>query len=120
IRGMYTIRTDRTINEITKTDLIIIPAIDGDLRKGLEENKAFILWITHHYKAGAEVASLCVGAFLLAASGLVDGKKCATHWVAQNQFREMFPQVDLVTERVVTDEQGIYTSGCAYSYLTLI
>src|SRR5690606_40039176 len=65
-------------SEITKTDLIIIPAIDGDLRKGLEENKAFILWITHHYKAGAEVASLCVGAFLLAASGLVDGKKCAT------------------------------------------
>lgn len=120
IRGMYTIRTDRTINEITKTDLIIIPAIDGDLRKGLEENKAFILWITHHYKAGAEVASLCVGAFLLAASGLVDGKKCATHWVAQNQFRKMFPQVDLVTERVVTDEQGIYTSGGAYSYLTLI
>src|SRR5690606_37381497 len=107
-------------NEITKTDLIIIPAIDGDLRKGLEENRDFIPWITQQYKAGAEVASLCVGAFLLAASGLVDGKKCATHWVAQNQFRKMFPQVDLVTERVVTDEQGIYTSGGAYSYLTLI
>lgn len=120
IRGLYTIKTNRVITEVDKTDLIIIPAIDGDIRQGIEDNKAFLPWIIQQYKAGAEVASLCVGAFLLAASGLVDGKKCATHWVAQNQFRRMFPQVDLVTERVVTDEQGIYSSGGAYSYLTLI
>ncbi len=120
VRGMYTIRTDRVISDVAKTDLIIIPAIDGDLRKGLEENKDFIPWITNQYKAGAEVASLCVGAFLLASTGLVRNKKCATHWVAANEFRKMFPDVNLVTERVVTDENGIYTSGGAYSYLTLI
>lgn len=120
VRGMYTIRTDRVISDVSKTDLIIIPAIDGDLRKGLEENKDFIPWITNQYKAGAEVASLCVGAFLLASTGLVRNKKCATHWVAANEFRKMFPDVNLVTERVVTDENGIYTSGGAYSYLTLI
>jgi transcriptional regulator GlxA family with amidase domain len=120
IRGMYTIRTDRTIREVTKTDLIIIPAIDGNLNVAIEENSALIPWITQQYKAGAEVASLCVGAFLLASTGLVDGKKCATHWVAANEFRKMFPGVNLVTERVVTDENGIYTSGGAYSYLTLV
>ncbi len=120
VRGIYTIRTDRVITDVTKTDLIIIPAIDGDLRKGLEENKDFIPWITNQYKAGAEVASLCVGAFLLASTGLVTNKKCATHWVAANEFRKMFPDVNLVTERVVTDENGIYTSGGAYSYLTLV
>jgi transcriptional regulator GlxA family with amidase domain len=120
VRGIYTIRTDRVISDVTKTDLIIIPAIDGDLRKGLEENKDFIPWITNQYKAGAEVASLCVGAFLLASTGLVTNKKCATHWVAANEFRRMFPDVNLVTERVVTDENGIYTSGGAYSYLTLV
>jgi transcriptional regulator GlxA family with amidase domain len=119
-KGMYTIRADRLIHDIERTDLIIVPAIDGDLRMALDENKELIPWIARQYKAGAEVASLCVGAFLLASTGLVNGKKCATHWVAVNEFRRMFPQVNLVTERVVTDEHGIYTSGGAYSYLTLV
>lgn len=120
IRGMYTIRTDRVIDEISNTDLIIIPAIDGDIKKALEENKDLIPWIIAQYKAGAEVASLCVGAFILASTGLIAGKKCATHWVVANDFRKMFPDVNLVTERVVTDENGIYSSGGAYSYLTLV
>jgi transcriptional regulator GlxA family with amidase domain len=118
--GLYTIHTDRTIKEVSKTDLIIIPALDGDMQKALEENKDFIPWIVNHYKAGAEVASLCIGAFLLACTGLIDGRKCATHWMAANDFRRMFPHIDLVTEKVVTDENGIYTSGGAYSYLTLV
>lgn len=120
IRGMYTIRTERLIKDVSKTDLIIIPAVDGDVRQALEDNKDFIPWIRQQYEGGAEVASLCVGAFLLASTGLVKGKKCATHWVAANEFRKMFPDVTLVTERVVTDENGIYTSGGAYSYLTLV
>jgi transcriptional regulator GlxA family with amidase domain len=120
IRGMYTIHTDKVLKDVEKTDLIIIPAIDGDLKKGIEDNKEFLPWIEHQYKAGAEIASLCVGAFLLASTGLLDGKNCATHWVAANEFRKMFPQVNLVTERVVTDENGIYSSGGAYSYLTLV
>ena len=120
VRGMYTIRTEKVLKDVSKTDLIIIPAIDGDLREGLEENKDFIPWIMRQYKSGAEVASLCVGAFILASTGLMSGRKCATHWVAANEFRDMFPDVNLVTERVVTDENGIYTSGGAYSYLTLI
>ncbi len=120
IQGMYTIRTDRVIKDISKTDLIIIPAIDGDMQKALVENKDFIPWILQQYQAGAEVASLCVGAFMLAATGLMDGKKCATHWLAANEFRKMYPSINLVTERVVTDENGIYSSGGAYSYLTLI
>ena len=120
IRGMYTVRTERLLKDVAKTDLVIIPAIDGDLKKGLEENKDFIPWVREQYRAGAEVASLCVGAFLLASTGLVDGRKCATHWLAANEFRKMFPDVNLVTERIVTDEKGIYTSGGAYSYLTLV
>lgn len=118
--GMYTIKTDRTIADIKKTDLIIIPAIDGDMPAGLQANAEFIPWIVSAYKSGAEVASLCIGAFLLAKTGLVNGKKCATHWMAINNFRQMFPDVNLVPEKVVTDEDGIYSSGGAYSYLNLI
>jgi transcriptional regulator GlxA family with amidase domain len=118
--GLFTVNPDRTLNEVKKTDLIIIPAIDGDIKVALEKNKDFIPWIISQYKQGAEIASLCLGAFLLASTGLLEGKKCATHWMAANEFRQMFPEVNLVTEKILTDEQGIYSSGGAFSYLNLI
>lgn len=118
--GLYTIHSDVLLKDAHKTDLVIIPAIDGDIRASLEVNKDFVPWIEKQYHAGAEVASLCMGAFILASTGLLNGKKCATHWLAENEFKKMFPEVNLIAERVITDERGIYSSGGAYSYLNLI
>lgn len=118
--GKYKVFADVLVEQLAKTDLIVIPALDGDMIKVLENNKDFIPWIVGQYRGGAEVASLCVGAFLLASTGLVNGKKCATHWMAANDFRKMFPEVDLVEDRIITDENGIYSSGGAFSYLNLI
>ncbi len=118
--GSFTANADRLISEVKKTDLVIIPALDGDISDSLKENGDFIPWITQHYKNGAEVASLCLGAFLLASTGLMDGRKCATHWMAENNFRKMFPSVNLVPEKVITDEHGLYSSGGAFSYTNLI
>ncbi|MDQ3019379.1 MAG: helix-turn-helix domain-containing protein [Bacteroidota bacterium] len=118
--GLFTVHSDLLIQDVKKTDLIIIPAMDGDLKNAIEMNSEFLPWIVKHYKTGAEVASLCMGAFLLAATGLLNGRKCATHWMAANEFRKMFPDVNLVAEKIITDESGIYSSGGAYSYLNLI
>jgi transcriptional regulator GlxA family with amidase domain len=118
--GLFTANTDVLLEDVKKTDLIVIPAIDGEINSALEKNRDFIPWIIKQYKNGAEVASLCLGAFLLASTGLLSGRKCATHWMAANEFRKMFPDVHLVTEKIITDEQGIYSSGGAFSYLNLI
>lgn len=118
--GLFTVHTDLMLQEVRQTDLIIIPALDGNLKVAIEKNRDFIPWIIKHYRAGAEVASLCLGAFLLAATGLIKGKKCATHWLAASEFRKMFPDVHLVTDKIITDEQGIYSSGGAFSYMNLI
>ncbi|HEY6626685.1 MAG TPA: helix-turn-helix domain-containing protein [Ignavibacteriaceae bacterium] len=117
--GLYTISTN-SINEIKKTDLIIIPAMYGDLQKAIQNNEDFIPWIVSQYEKGAEVASLCLGAFLLASTGLMNGKKIATHWLAANYFRKMFPDVNLLEDKIITDENRIYSSGGAYSSLNLI
>jgi len=117
---VFTVTPEVTISELKRTDLIIIPAMKNVSKVGLELNSDFLPWITRQYKAGAEVASLCLGAFMLASTGLLKGKKCATHWVAANEFRSMFPDVNLVPEKIITDENGIYCSGGAYSYLNLI
>lgn len=118
--GLYTVNPDCLIDEITETDIIIIPAMHGDLQKAMELNKDFLPWIIQQYKGGAELVSFCIGAFFLAATGLLKGKKCATHWVAANEFRNMFPDVNLVDDKIMTEEDGIYTSGGAYSFLNLL
>jgi transcriptional regulator GlxA family with amidase domain len=118
--GMYGVNTDRQLKEISKTDLVIIPALFGDMATAIKKNEALLPWIEEQYDSGAEVASLCVGAFLLAATGLLKGKKCSTHWGFINEFREMYPDVEVVDGNIVTEEKRIYSSGGANSYWNLL
>lgn len=118
--GLYTIQPECVISDIEKTDLIIIPAMHGDMAEAIKNNKAFVPWIQKQYGQGAEIASLCIGVFFLAATGLLDGKQCATHWTAAAELRQMYPQVHVVDDKIMTDEDGIYTSGGAYSFLNLL
>lgn len=118
--GVFSVHTDKLLNEVKQTDIIIIPALFGDLVTAIEKNKKAITWINKHYENGSEVASLCVGAFLLASTGLLNGKKCSTHWAYANEFRSMFPEVNLVDGTILTEENGIYTSGGANSYWNLL
>lgn len=118
--GLFTVKPHTHISTIAKTDLIIIPSLNHNYQKALKANKSLIDWTAKHYKAGAEVATICTGAFILAASGLLDGKSCSTHWAAADTFRTMFPDVKLRTDQLITDEHGIYTNGGAYSFLNLM
>ena len=118
--GLFSVHTDRLLEEVEHADLIFIPALFGDMQSAIDRNRAAIPWIVDQYKKGAEVASLCVGAFLLASTGLLDGKQCSTHWAFANEFREMFPQVELKDGSVITEENRIYSSGGAHSYWNLL
>lgn len=118
--GLFTVNAQRVIHEVDKTDLIIIPAIHGDQDEAFKANREFVPWIVQQHRGGAEIASLCVGAFFLANTGLLEGKQCATHWIHAANFRKKFPGVHLVDDKILTDDGGIYTSGGAYSYLNLL
>ena len=119
-QGTFSVHTDAQIKDIQKTDLIFVPAISGDLPAALKKNEAFVPWIVKQHALGAEVASLCIGAFLLASTGLLNGKKCSTHWIYANDFRNMFPEVTLVDDKIITEEDGLYSSGGATSYFNLL
>jgi len=108
------------IREVSRTDLIIIPAVHGDFKKILSANQEMLSWIVTQYKEGASVASMCIGAFLLAQTGLLKGRSCTTHWEFANDFRRMFPDINLLENKIITDEKNIYTSGGAYSWLNLL
>jgi transcriptional regulator GlxA family with amidase domain len=118
--GLFSVKPHTNISSIHNTRLIIIPSLNHDYAKAVKNNKLLIDWVKEQYRQGTEVATICTGAFLLAASGLLDGKSCSTHWAAADSFRAMFPKVKLQADRLITDENGIYTNGGAYSFLNLI
>lgn len=118
--GPFTIHTDFTITETGQTDLIIVPPMSGNMREAVDSNLECISWIHQQYKNGTEIATLCVGAFLLAETGLLNNRPCSTHWVTANDFRNRYPEVILVDEKIVTDQDGLYTSGGANSYWNLL
>ena len=118
--GLFAVRPHTDISAIAKTDLIVIPSLNHNYQKAVKVNKLLIDWIGEQYKNGAEIAAICTGAFMLASSGLLDGRSCSTHWSAADTFRTMFPKVNLQADKLITDENGIYTNGGAYSFLNLI
>lgn len=107
------------IDEIKQAGLLLIPAVVYDDIL-IKENETLINWIKDQYKTGAEVATMCSGAFLLAATGLLDGKSCSTHWNHAAKFKYLYPNVDLMPDKLITAEKGIYTNGGAYSFLHLV
>jgi transcriptional regulator GlxA family with amidase domain len=118
--GLFSVMPHKPVSAITQTHLIIIPSLNHNYQTALKGNRALVDWLVKQYKQGAAIASICTGAFLLAASGLLKGKSCSTNWAVAEEFRALFPEVDLQTDKLLTDEKGIYTSGGAYSFLNLV
>ena len=117
-QGLFSIHPTATVSEISKTDLIVVSPLSGDLDKEVENNMAFVHWIKkQRIEHDAEIASLCKGAFLLAETGLLNGKNCTTHWTAHEQFIQKYPEVKLLPEKIICEDNGIYSSGGAYSIL---
>lgn len=119
VNGQFTIST-QSIYDIPRPDLIVIPAIEAIDQRAIKRNEKLIAWMIDQHKKGTEIASICTGAFMLAATNLVKGKECSTHWRAENNFRALFPDVTLRVDKIITDNAGIYTAGGAISSLNLI
>lgn len=118
--GEYTIRTERLLKDVAETDLLIIPPTFGDITKGIQANAAAIPYFKKLHEKGSSLASLCIGAFLLAETGLLDGKKCSTHWAYINEFKEKYPDVEVEDGAIITEHDNIYSSGGASSLWNLI
>lgn len=119
--GFISVRADRTLKECPEPDLILIPAsLIRGYATATTHNRQLIDWVKQQYQQGAEVASMCAGGFTLAATGLLQGRSCATHWALAEDFRVLFPEVALQPDQLITDQAGLYTNGGAYSFLHLL
>lgn len=119
--GLFKVQPTKTIAEVEDTNLIIITSIAGNMEVTLRKNKPFIDWIRRmRIKNDAEIASLCRSAFILAETGLLNGKSCATHWAVHQQFQIKYPKIKLLPDKIISEDNGIYSSGGAYSFLNMI
>jgi len=118
--GEYMVKTNRLLKDLAETDLLIIPPTFGDMAKGIKANADAIPYFKKLHDQGASLASLCIGAFLLAETGLLDGKKCSTHWAYINEFKERYPSIGVEDGAIITEHDNIYSSGGASSLWNLI
>jgi len=120
VSGSFCVQQHMSIEDVKEADLVIVPALGDDIGMAIKLNKRIIDWVVRRYKEGTEVASLCTGAFILASAGLLNGKQCSTHWSAASVFSNMFPEVNLTIEKIITEEHGVYTTGGAISSMNLV
>jgi transcriptional regulator GlxA family with amidase domain len=109
-----------TFTELTKPDLIIVPAFYGNRDEGLVKHKKTINWIKDRHTKGSEVASLCSGIYFLAEAGIISGRACTCHWSDAEDMKRRYPENNFLSDMVITDQEGIYTSGGAFSSLNLV
>ena len=117
--GWYSVMPMKTIGEVKRTDLIIVPAVHEDHRQALEMNEEAIAWLKVQYEKGAHIAAFCIGVFLLAETGLLNGKTCSTHWGEADELQRMFPEIDVQSQKIITESDRLYTSGGAYAFTNL-
>lgn len=112
----FQIQCDELFTENTEADLCILPAIVGHIPGLLETHSKFVAWIKRQFESGKMVSSTCNGAFFLAAAGILDGKEATTSWFAANDFKQMFPKVKLIDEKIIVDNGRTITGGATLSF----
>lgn len=99
-----------SIHDVENTDLLIIASATY-IDTILEKHPELVPWIRHHYGRGAHVASICTGVFLLAETGLLDGKSATLHWGFAGAFKARYPKVALRQDRMFIDHGRLYCSA---------
>jgi transcriptional regulator GlxA family with amidase domain len=114
--GAFTIRADHGLDALADADTIILPGVAEPQRPIPAE----VIAALHEAAArGTRIASICAGAFVLAATGLLDGLRATTHWIAADLFAAMFPAVDLDPDVLYVDNGQFLTSAGAAAGLDL-
>lgn len=105
-----TISPDFALEEIAPPDVLIIGGLGG-LEDFATKHREVIDYLVYLHSRGTTLASICTGAFLLAETGLLDGKAVSTHWGMSGALGEMYPSLRVTSENIVVDEGSLMSSG---------
>ena len=97
--------------------LIVGPSTEHDLAR---HEPALVSWLRRTARRSRRVASLCSGAFLLAAAGVLDGRRATTHWTDCADLAHRYPRVIVEPEPIYVCDRGVYTSAGGTSSMDLV
>ncbi|HXT26209.1 MAG TPA: helix-turn-helix domain-containing protein [Candidatus Eisenbacteria bacterium] len=117
--GEIQIRPNVGLQDVGKTDLIFVPTTGLSVDDVVERNAPIVPWLKRRSSRGVAVASVCSGVGLVAAAGLLDGRRATTHWGLAERFREKYPRVKWMPELMVTEDRGFYCGGGVNASLDL-
>jgi len=99
------------LDDVERTDIVIVPTSGLDLDLKLVENSVLLPWLRRHHASGAYLAGVCMGAAYLAEAGLLDGRIATTHWAVAGSLAERYPKVQWRPEMFVTEDNRLLCSG---------
>ncbi|GAA2112316.1 GlxA family transcriptional regulator [Actinomadura alba] len=106
------VHTAHGLTDLSDADTVIVPAVPhACLESGLEFPPDLVEAIRRAGAAGARVVSFCSGAFVLAAAGLLDGRRATTHWLHADTLAERHPRVRVDASVLYVDEGEVLTSA---------
>jgi transcriptional regulator GlxA family with amidase domain len=117
--GPIHIQPMTAIQNIRHTDLIFIPTTGLSIDDVVERNASVVPWLKRWQKRGVAIASVCSGVGLVAATGMLDGKRATTHWALAERFRQKYPKVKWIPELMVTEDGNFYCGGGVHAALDL-
>jgi len=109
----------RSLADAPATDFVLIPPFIPLPDPDQGDTATVRNWIIAHHRRQTPVAAMCTGVFLLAETGLLDGRMATTNWQFARKFRRRFPEVDLHPEYLLTEDNGLICTGAATSYYNL-
>ncbi|MEV0986483.1 DJ-1/PfpI family protein [Streptomyces sp. NPDC049949] len=107
-RGGLKVVPDHTLEEDPPFDILVIP---GGVTTAVEENAQVIDWLARRHKTSALTFSICTGAFLLAATGALNGRPATTHWEDQDELADRWPDIRVRRDVRWVDDGDIVTSA---------
>jgi len=117
--GGIILSPSKSIYEVKKTDLILLPAFLPPFDLKSDRIQTICEWVRENHSRGKDIACTCTGTFLLAETGLLDGKTATTNWQFADMFKRQFPKVNLSIDKILTEDSGLYCTGAATAFMTL-
>ncbi|MFF7445456.1 MULTISPECIES: helix-turn-helix domain-containing protein [unclassified Streptomyces] len=106
--GRFRLEPDEELDALRRADTVIVP---GWADVDVEPPAALVEAVRAAHQAGARVASLCTGAFVLAAAGLLDGRRATTHWAHTEVLAARHPRVEVDPDVLYVDNGTVLTSA---------
>jgi transcriptional regulator GlxA family with amidase domain len=117
--GRIPVHPHRAMEDIEKTDVVLIPGSIPPMEFIGNVQEELVKWLSRKHEHRTMIGTICTGTFLLAETGLLDGREVTTNWAYARLFKKLYPKIRLKAERLLTVDGNFICSGAATAYMEL-